>query len=75
MTTSTCSTEPKAKAKNAKREHPEYCVTLRALPRDDWHNDDDGLRRLRAFLKQAARYWGLQCVRLGPGTATKGGTA
>lgn len=42
--------------------HPEYDVRLRVLPVD--HGDENGIRRLRAFLKCAIRSWRLQCVRI-----------
>lgn len=45
-----------------KTKHPEFIVRLRCLPVD--HGDQDGIRRLRAFLKCAIRSWRIQCVAL-----------
>lgn len=44
--------------------HPEYDVRLRVLPDDSI--DGDGYRRLRAFLKSAARSWRLLCTSIRP---------
>ena len=52
-----------------KTTHPEYLITLRVLPDDS--TDGDGYRRLRAFLKAAARSWRLQCVSIEPAKEAK----
>ena len=60
--------EAKANGKippSMKAKHPEFVVTLKALPSD---TPGDEYRRLRAFLKAAARSWRLQCVAIRPAT-------
>jgi hypothetical protein len=46
--------------------HPVYIIEMKVLPDDS--TTGDGYRRLRAFLKAAARSWRLQCISIKPAT-------
>lgn len=45
---------------------PAYELTLVVDPRHGYGSDPEGIRRLRAFLKQAVRAWGLRCTAIKP---------
>ena len=48
---------------------PSYAVVFRPEPDP---SDPDGIRRLRAFLKNAKRRWGLRCVEAHPALEGEG---